>query len=60
MRAKARLHDRLFGLACDLLLPISTYCKVCNILRGIALGFLLGTGFACLAIAPFIHRWWGC
>lgn len=54
------LHDQLFELACRLLLPISTTCKVCNILRGMTVGLLLGAGFACLVIAPFIHHWWGC
>ncbi|OFJ46427.1 hypothetical protein BA896_021995 [Janthinobacterium lividum] len=59
-RLPSSLHDRLFTLACSVLLPISTSCKVCNMLRGMAIGLLLGAGFACLAIAPFIHHWWGC
>ena len=58
--APARAHDALFALACRLLLPIATNCKVCNILRGLLIGALLGSGIACLAIAPFIHHWWGC
>lgn len=60
MRAPARVRDAAFALACRLLLPIATDCKVCNMLRGMSLGILLGAGFSCLAIAPFIHRWWGC
>lgn len=59
-RAPTILHDWLFELACRVLLPISTMCKVCNILRGMAIGFLLGAGMACLAIAQVIHHWWGC
>ena len=59
-RVPTILHDRLFELACRVLLPISTICKVCNILRGMAIGVLIGTGIACLAIGPFIHHWWGC
>ncbi|MDP3841086.1 MAG: hypothetical protein Q8Q81_00620 [Oxalobacteraceae bacterium] len=41
-RVPTVLHDRLFELACRVLLPISTMCKVCNILRGMAFGFVLG------------------
>ena len=59
-RSPAALHDWLFALACRILLPISTMCKVCNMLRGIAIGALLGAGIGCFAIAPAIHRWWGC
>lgn len=58
--APGRARDAAFALACRLLLPLSTMCKVCNMLRGMLLGFLLGTGLSCLAIAPFIHHWWGC
>lgn len=59
-RAPARARDAAFGLACRALLPIATDCKVCNMLRGFALGALAGCGVACLAIAPFIHHWLGC
>jgi hypothetical protein len=59
-RAPGRVRDAAFALACRVLLPIATTCKVCNMLRGIVLGILLGAGIACLAIAPFIHHWMGC
>lgn len=59
-RAPARVRDAAFALACRILLPIATTCKVCNMLRGMTLGFLFGAGASCLAIAPFIHRWLGC
>lgn len=58
--APTKLHDWLFEIACRVLLPISTMCKVCNILRGMLIGALLGIGLTCFAIAPFIHHWWGC
>lgn len=45
-RAYQRLADALFALACDLLLPISTFCKVCNMLRGMAIGIALGAALA--------------
>lgn len=60
LRAPARARDAAFGLACRVLLPIATSCKVCNILRGFVLGALLGCGLALLAIAPFIHHWFNC
>jgi hypothetical protein len=41
-RARIKAHDRMFELACRILLPISTMCKVCNILRGMMLGACLG------------------
>jgi hypothetical protein len=59
-RAPARVRDAAFALACRILLPIATTCKVCNMLRGMSIGYLLGVGTSCLAIAPVIHRWWGC
>jgi hypothetical protein len=40
--APTRAKDALFALACRMLLPLSTGCKVCNMLRGIAIGTLLG------------------
>lgn len=43
-RAPSVVHDWLFELACRLLLPLSTTCKVCNMLRGICIGVLLGAG----------------
>jgi len=54
-RAPSNLKDRVFSLACTLLLPLSTTCKVCNMLRGMAIGILLGTGASC-AIALLIHN----
>lgn len=59
-RAPTTLHDAVFAIMCKLLLPLSTDCRVCNMLRGMALGILVGIGFTCLAVAPFIHHWWGC
>lgn len=58
--APMRIRDAAFELACKVLLPIATNCKVCNMLRGMTLGFLFGAGASCLAIAPFIHHWLGC
>lgn len=52
-RAPAVAHDWLFALACRALLPISTTCKVCNILRGIAIGSVLGG-----ALALATHHGW--
>lgn len=59
-RAPAQVSDAAFALACRILLPIATTCKVCNMLRGMSIGILLGAGISCLAIAPFIHHWMGC
>lgn len=52
-RLPGRLHDALFALACRLLLPLSTMCKVCNMLRGMALGFVLSVAL-CAATALLI------
>jgi hypothetical protein len=48
-RASARLHDHLFEIACRVLLPISSQCKVCNILRGWLLGYCMGTAVTVFA-----------
>jgi hypothetical protein len=45
-RAPANAHDALFALACALLLPLSTHCKVCNMLRGMAIGAAVGAAIA--------------
>lgn len=58
-RALARVRDAAFALACRILLPIATTCKVCNMLRGMAIGILLGAGTSCLAIAASIRHWVG-
>lgn len=49
--APSRAHDALFALTCRLLLPLSTSCKVCNMLRGMAIGFALGLAAAAVAAA---------
>ena len=59
-RAPAQVRDAAFALACRVLLPIATTCKVCNMLRGMVLGGLLGAGTACFAIASYVHRWVAC
>lgn len=42
-RLPAVIKDKAFEIACDVLLPISTYCKVCNILRGMGIGIVIGS-----------------
>jgi len=54
-RAYRRLADALFAIACRVLLPISTICKVCNILRGMTIGFLLGVGAGALLTGVLLH-----
>lgn len=57
--APSRARDALFALACRLLLPLSTSCKVCNMLRGMAIGFVLGLISAVL-LADLVARFgWG-
>lgn len=41
-RLPTTAKDAAFALACKLLLPLSTMCKVCNMLRGMAIGFGIG------------------
>ena len=56
-RAAAALRDLSFQLACRVLLPIATSCKVCNMLRGAAIGFVCGAvavGLVIYASLPFI------
>lgn len=53
-RTPSVVHDWLFELACSLLLPLSTTCKVCNMLRGIGIGVLLGAG--CTVALVFVLR----
>ena len=53
-RAPARVRDSAFALACRLLLPIATTCKVCNMLRGIMIGMPIGG----LAMALIHHIGW--
>jgi 2-keto-3-deoxy-galactonokinase len=48
-RTPARLHDRMFDIACRVLLPISTMCKVCNMLRGMLLGIVIGSALTAIA-----------
>jgi hypothetical protein len=56
--APSRAHDALFALACRLLLPLSTNCKVCNMLRGMAIGFWLGIiAAAALAVMSAYFGW---
>jgi hypothetical protein len=56
--APSRAHDALFALACRLLLPLSTGCKVCNMLRGMAIGFGLGlVAAAVLAVMTAYFAW---
>ena len=56
--APSRAHDALFALACRLLLPLSTTCKVCNMLRGMAIGFGLGmAASAALAVLSAYLGW---
>jgi hypothetical protein len=57
--APTRAQDALFALACRLLLPLSTGCKVCNMLRGIAIGILLGVGMAALLAVLSGYFGWG-
>lgn len=44
--APMRVRDAAFALACRLLLPLSTSCKVCNMLRGMGIGILIGLAVA--------------
>lgn len=58
-RVRDRLHDGLFALACRILLPFSTPCRVCNMLRGMVIGIFLGGAIACQVIALLLHHWRG-
>lgn len=58
--APMRIRDAAFELACAVLLPLSTMCKVCNMLRGMAIGMLLGGGAAGIAIVACIRHGWVC
>jgi hypothetical protein len=40
--APTKVYDFLFEMACKLLLPLSTMCKVCNMLRGMGIGVVIG------------------
>lgn len=55
-----RMRDAAFSLACRLLLPLATDCKVCNMLRGMMLGIPVGVVIAwcidCLAL--YFHWGW--
>lgn len=57
--APTRVQDALFALAGRLLLPLSTGCKVCNMLRGIAIGFMLGMVFSALLAVLSGYYGWG-
>lgn len=57
--APTRAHDALFALACRLLLPLSTTCKVCNMLRGMAIGFMLGLIAAAMLAVLAARFGWG-
>ena len=48
-RLLQKAHDRLFEIACKLLLPLSTMCKVCNMLRGMGIGIIIGAGLTAAA-----------
>ncbi|WP_299533377.1 hypothetical protein [uncultured Herbaspirillum sp.] len=45
-RLRLLLTDQAMALACRVLLPIATSCKVCNIMRGIGVGMVIGAGSA--------------
>ncbi|WP_076592012.1 hypothetical protein [Herminiimonas arsenitoxidans] len=49
-RAPSVAKDNAFAFACTVLMPLSTYCKICNMLRGMGIGFLLGVA---LTVAAF-------
>jgi len=61
-RLPTRVHDSLFAIACRVLLPLSTMCKVCNMLRGMAIGLgfgtVLGAALAYLVALLFSTQWW--
>lgn len=59
-RLPQRARDGAFTLACSVLLPIATNCKVCNLLRGLAIGALLGASTACVVISQLLPRWVSC
>lgn len=55
-RLRLALKDQAMALACRVLLPIATTCKVCNIMRGIAVGIVVG---ASSATALWLYFWRG-
>jgi hypothetical protein len=59
-RAPANLHDWLFALACKLLLPLSTMCKVCNMLRGMAIGVGIGATLSLAVVFTLLLYRGGC
>ncbi|KAF1043209.1 MAG: hypothetical protein GAK35_02301 [Herbaspirillum frisingense] len=52
LRLRLAAGDRAMALACRVLLPIATTCKVCNIMRGIVVGIAIG---ACAATAATLY-----
>jgi hypothetical protein len=52
-RLRLVAHDKAMALACRLLLPIATTCKVCNIMRGIGIGIIIGGHLAILLWSLF-------
>lgn len=45
-RIRLALKDHAMALACRVLLPIATTCKVCNIMRGVLIGIAIGAASA--------------
>jgi hypothetical protein len=59
-RAPSILKDGALSLACKLLLPLSTTCKVCNMLRGMAIGIGIGGALSIGVVLAMLLRKGAC
>jgi hypothetical protein len=56
--APSRMRDAAFAIVCRLLLPLSTSCRVCNMLRGMGIGYMLGLiSAAAQAVLSAYYGW---